>query len=282
MEADVDLLNPYSLRGTLQWFIDHGPRLLIILFALFVIYRLVHWSSRHIVQLVVTRTRPRSTDFESEHRLDTLVSVFRGTAKAVVIVAGLLMILQELEVPFMPLLSGAAIAGLALAFGSQNLIKDYFSGFMILLEDQYVVNDVVKIGDRTGVVERVTLRVTVLRDMEGNAHFIPNGSITGVTNMSYSWSRALFEVAVSNKEDADRAMQVLLDLSRELRQDPKFGRVILDDAKMLGLESLSETTQTIKFYIKTQPLEQWEVKREMLKRIKRRFEELGIAVPASH
>ncbi len=278
----MDLLNPYSLHATLQWLIDHGPRLLIILVALIVVNRLVHWSSRHIVQLVITRTRPRGAGGESEHRVDTLVSVLRGTAKAIVIIAGLLMILQELEVPVMPLLSGAAIAGLAIAFGSQNLIRDYFSGFMILLEDQYVVNDIVKIGDHTGVVERVTLRVTVLRDLEGNVHFIPNGSIAGVTNMSYSWSRALFEVAVTNKEDADRAMQILLDLSRELRQDPQCGPLILDDAQMLGVEALSESTQNIKFFIKTQPLKQWDVKREMLRRIKHRFEELGIAVPASH
>lgn len=277
----MNLSFPYSLSATLQWIIDHGPRVAVMLVVLFVVYRIVHLFSRRIIQLVAQRG-PRTSSADGEHRVETLVSVFRGTAKAIVIIAGLLMIMQELEVPFMPLLSGAAIAGLAIAFGSQNLIKDYFSGFMILLEDQYVVNDVVKIGDHQGVVERITLRVTVLRDLEGNAHFIPNGSIAAVTNMSHIWSRALFEITVSNKEDSNRITQILQDIARELRQDPKFAPAILDDVQMLGIEALGETTQVIKFFIKTQPLKQWDVKSEMLWRIKNRFGELGIAVQTSH
>src|SRR5215469_12777952 len=199
-----------------------------------------------------------------------------------VIGGGCLMILDELGIPIVPLMGGAAVMGLAVAFGAQNLIKDYFSGFMVLLEDQYGINDVVRIGPISGLVEHISLRTTVLRDLEGVVHFIPHGTITTVSNLTHGWSRALFDVGVAYKEDVDRVMQLLLDMGHELHQDPAFGPLILDDPEMLGLDDLADSSVVIKFFLKTKPLQQWTVKREMLRRIKKRFDELGIEIPFPH
>ncbi len=197
-------------------------------------------------------------------------------------IGGTLMILDEAEIPIAPLLGGAAVFGLAVAFGAQNLIRDFFYGFMILLENQYKLNDVIKIGDMAGQVERISLRMTALRDLEGNVHFIPNGQINAVTNMTHGWSRALFDVGVAYKEDVDRVMEVLTDLGRQLRRDPNFGPLILEDLTMLGVDALADSAVVIKFYIKTRPLQQWTIKRELLRRIKNRFDDLGIEIPFPH
>jgi small-conductance mechanosensitive channel len=195
---------------------------------------------------------------------------------------GSLMILDEVGIPIVPLMGGAAVLGLAVAFGAQNLIKDYFSGFMVLLEDQYGINDVVQIGDVSGQVEHISLRITVLRDLEGVVHFIPHGTITTISNLTHGWSRALFDVGVAYKEDTDRVIGVLRELAGELRGDPQFGRLILDDPEMLGVDDLADSAVVIKFFVKTVPLGQWAVKRELLRRIKKRFDELGIEIPYPH
>ncbi|MGH7223340.1 MAG: mechanosensitive ion channel family protein, partial [Gemmataceae bacterium] len=165
---------------------------------------------------------------------------------------------------------------------AQNLIKDYFSGFMVLLEDQYGINDVVTIGSISGLVEHISLRTTVLRDLEGIVHFIPHGTITTVSNRTHGWSRALFSVDIDYKENVDRVMEVLLELGHELRGDPVFGPLILDNPEMLGVDRFSDSSVILKFYLKTRPLQQWTVKREMLRRIKKRFDELGIEIPYPH
>ena len=192
------------------------------------------------------------------------------------------MIFEEIGIAVGPLMGGAAVFGLAVAFGAQNLIRDYFYGFVILFENQYKLNDVLKIGELSGQVEQISLRMTVLRDLEGNVHFIPNGKIDSVTNMTYGWSRAVIEIGVAYKEDVDHVMQVLLSLGTELREDPTFGQFILDAPEMLGVNELGDSCVAIRMLIKTKPLTQWRVKREMLRRTKRRFDELGIEIPFPH
>jgi small conductance mechanosensitive channel len=131
-------------------------------------------------------------------------------------------------------------------------------------------------------VERITLRLTVLRDLDGRVHFIPNGHIVTVTNMTHGWSRALFDIGVAYKEDVDQVMEVLVELGKELRRDLEFRHMILEQPEMLGVDQLADSSVVIKFYIKTRPLMQWNVKREMLRRIKRKFDELGIEIPFPH
>ena len=270
--------NPFTIANLVRWLSDHGPKLLTILICILVLSFLIRVSTRHLAK-VVARTSSRGTAADRENRAITLVGVFRNSASIAFGVGGILMALDQVGIPIAPLMGGAAVFGLAVAFGAQNLVRDYFSGFMLLLEDQYGVNDVVKIGDASGSVEKITLRMTVLRDLEGAVHFIPHGSITQVTNMTHGWSRAVVDVGVAYKENPDRVIEVLASLAEEMRKDPKFGPLILDGPEMLGVDGLADSSVVIKFFLKTQAAQRWPVKRELLRRIKNRFDELGIEIP---
>jgi small conductance mechanosensitive channel len=253
----------------------HGPKILFIAAGMVIFQLLVRQISQRFVTLV-SRHKFRGQPTDRENRADTLVGVFRKTASFVILIGGTLMILDSMSIPIVPLMGSAAVVGLAVAFGAQNLIKDYFCGFMILLEDQYGINDIVKIGDANGQVEKITLRMTVLRDIEGAVHFIPHGTITTVSNFTHRWSRAFFEIVVPYKEDVDRVMNELQHLCQEMRDDPVHGPSILDKPEMLGVDQLGEKGVVIKFFLRTNPLRQWVVKRELLRRIQKKFAELGI------
>lgn len=275
------LENPFTPRNILRWFMEHGPRILGIILGMILFLWVVRALDKRIIKMIADRGYQGTPD-ERENRAQTLVAVFQNAASVAIIGGGLLMVLAEVEVNIIPLVGGAAVIGLAVAFGAQNLIKDYFYGFMILLENQYGINDVVKIGEVSGLVERVTLRITILRDLEGVVHFVPNGQIATVSNMTHGWSRALFDIGVSYKEDVDRVIEVLIDLCKELRRDPQYRGMILESPEMLGVDKLGDSAVMIKFFIKTRPLKQWLVKRELLRRIKKKFDELGIEIPFPH
>ncbi|MDZ4780820.1 MAG: mechanosensitive ion channel [Planctomycetia bacterium] len=279
----TQLQNPFSVHNMLQWLLDHGPRLCGILMSMCAIHWFVRFASLRAVG-VMARRGARGSRADREDRAKTLAGVFHNAVTITVVVGGVLMICEELGIAVGPLMGGAAVFGLAVAFGAQNLIRDYFYGFVILLENQYTLNDVLRIGETAGQVEQITLRMTVLRDLEGHVHFIPNGRIESVTNMTHGWSRALFDIGVAYKEDVDHVMEVLLALAADIRRDPVFAPLILDDAEMLGVDAFGDSAVTIRFILKTRPLKQWAVKqwavkRELLRRIKRRFDELGIEIP---
>ncbi len=281
-EKIAQLQNPFRPRNIVHWLLHHGPRLVLIALGMFVFYRLSRAFSRRAMEFMAQGTSKRGTKQDRENRAQTLAGVFNSALSMLVLGGGSLMMFDEVGIPIVPLMGGAAVLGLAVAFGAQNLIKDYFSGFMVLLEDQYGINDVVRIGSISGLVEHISLRTTVLRDLEGVVHFVPHGTITTVSNQTHGWSRALFDVGIDYKEDIDHVMAVLLDLGRELRQDPSFASLILDDPEMLGVDNLADSSVILKFFIKTRPLQQWTIKREMLRRIKKRFGELGIEIPYPH
>ncbi len=278
-----DLQNPFAPRNVVIWTIDHGPKILAVILAMLSLHWMTRQLSHRFVHVMVRAGhRGTGTSEEREARANTLVSVFHNALSVAITGGGILMVLQEAGIPIAPLLGGAAVFGLAVAFGAQNLIRDYFYGFVILLENQYKLNDVVKIGDISGQVEQITLRMTVLRDLEGNVHFVPNGQVTTVTNMTHGWSCALFDVGVAYKEDVDRVMAVINELGEQIRKEPPYSAVILEPLTMLGVDALADSAVIIKFYIKTRPLQQWTVKRELLRRIKAKFDDLGIEIPYPH
>lgn len=273
--------NPFSLQNLSRWFVERGPGVVLILgIAILLIWLINRFGSR-VASLMAQRST-RGSLAEREDRSRTLVSVFENASSAIILIGATLMTLDYAGVPIGPLLGGAAVLGLAISFGAQNLVSDFFYGFMILFENQYKLNDVVRINDHSGQVERITLRMTALRDIEGNLHFIPNGQITSVINMTHGWSRALFDIGVAYKENVDHVMDVILELGKELRQDPRFRPLILEDPTMLGVDGFADSAVMIKFFIKTRPLQQWAVKRELLRRMKNRFDELGIEIPFPH
>ena len=280
-ETVDELRNPFTLRNISQWLLDHGPRVLLLVLGMFVMNYLAHFFSSRTISLVAGGTS-RGSPIERENRARTLVGVFQNACTVAIFIVGTLMILEECGANITVLVGGVAALGLAVAFGAQNLIKDYFSGFVMLLENQYMLNDTIRIGEMTGQVERITLRMTVLRDSSGVVHFIPNGTIASVSNETHGWSRAIVEVGVAYKENVDHVMGVLVELSRELRADKTFGPMIVEDALPPFVESLGESAVTLKFSFKTKPNQQLAVKRELFRRIKNRFDELGIELPFPH
>lgn len=267
-----------ELRGVWHWLVLHGPRLLgIVLIAVLIVWigSVVH---QRLVD-VLTRRLARGGKIEREARAQTLIGVCHNAATVAVVFGAMTMFLSELGVDVSVVVGGAAVIGLAVAFGAQNLIRDYFYGFVILLENQYRVGDVVTIGQVNGTVERVTLRITVLRGEDGTLNFIPNGQILTVGNKTHGWSRALFEIPVGYREDVDYVVEILREIGQELRKAPGYELLIVDDPEMLGVDALGDSAVIIKFYMKTQPTKQWKVKREMLRRIKKRFDELNIEIP---
>lgn len=278
-EKKVEQLNnPFTLQNLQRWLYTHGVKILVILICMYLLRKFFLLFSSRIVNFV-SKHNYRGSDQDRINRAETLVDVFRNTVSMLIIVSGILMISDELGVPVAPLLGGAAMLGLAVAFGAQNLIRDYFSGFMVLLEDQYGIKDIVRIGTITGRVEKITLRMTMLRDMEGVVHFIPHGTITTVSNLTHGWSRAMIEVTVAYKENVDRVIEILRELAIDLRKDAEFGKMIIEDPEMLGLETLGNFGVSIRFLVKTVPMQQWTIKRELHRRIKKKFDELGIEIP---
>jgi small conductance mechanosensitive channel len=277
----AELKNPYRLQNILQWLIDHGPRIVFTLIATVILL----WLSKvleHRLVALLARHGVTGSHEDRENRARTLIGVFRNATTVLVVAGAFLTIVAEFGVNIVPLVGAAGVVGLAFAFGAQNLIRDYFSGFMILMENQYRMNDVVKIGEITGQVERITLRITVLRDIRGTVHFVPHGQISTVSNLTHGWSRVFFEIGVAYKEDVDHVMKVLMDLARVMRRDSEFGDLILDEPEMLGVNAFDDSAVKICFVVKTRPLKRWVVKRELNRRIKKKFDELGIEIPFPH
>jgi len=192
------------------------------------------------------------------------------------------MVLEVLGFSLGPLIAGAGIVGLAFGFGGQYLIRDLINGLFILLEGQYNIGDVVKIGEYGGLVEDINLRITTLRDLEGRVIIVPNGEIKTVVNYTREYGQALLAIGVAYKENVDHVMEVLKGIGADMRKDNYFGRLILGDIEMFGVDDFSDSQVTIKFRMKTLPIKQWEVAREFRRRIKNRFDELGIEIPFPH
>ncbi|MES2606021.1 MAG: mechanosensitive ion channel family protein, partial [Pseudomonadota bacterium] len=194
------------------------------------------------------------------------------------ITAGLV-ILQEIGVEVGPIVASAGIAGVALGFGAQNLVRDIIAGFFIILENQIRVGDVAIINNVGGLVERINFRTTVLRDNAGTVHIFPNGAITQLANMTNEWSAYVFNLRVSYKEDTDKVVEVIREVGRSMLAEEKFKRMMLEEPEIFGIDVLDESAIIIQGRLKTKPIRQWDVGREFLRRIKLAFEANDIAIP---
>ncbi|HKO89345.1 MAG TPA: mechanosensitive ion channel family protein [Burkholderiales bacterium] len=257
---------------------DSGLRILLIL----VIAWLILMAARRLIKVFKRYMERQDTDREQVKRVETLAQVFRYIGTVIVFVVAGMLILSEVGISIAPVLATAGVAGLAIGFGAQSLVKDYFTGFCILVENQIRQGDVVRVANLDGVVEEMTLRYVQLRDFEGNVHYVPNGVITTVTNSSRGYAFAVIDIAVAYAQDVDRVMDVMRELGKEMKQDKDWAPRILDELEMVGIEKLSDTGNILRCRFRTLPLEQWNVKREYLRRIKRRFEERSITTPTPH
>ncbi len=216
-----------------------------------------------------------------KQRAETMGSVLRSITTGAVICVALLMILGEVGLNTAPLIASAGILGVALGFGAQTLVKDFLSGIFLVIEDQYGVGDVVDLGSATGVVEAVGLRVTRLRDVNGAVWYVRNGEVLRVGNMSQGWARAVLDVQVAYTSDIDQVKQILADVSLAMRNEDDWRELITEDPEVWGVEALSAEAVVVRLVIKTEPLKQWDVARELRRRIKGAFDAAGVSPPTS-
>ena len=254
-------------------------RIALILIAAWVLIGVLQRTIRTMRERIASRLDDR----EAAKRAETLGRVFRYLVTVVVsLIAGML-VLGELGGSVAPILGAAGVAGLAVGFGAQSLVRDYFTGFFILLENQIRQGDIVDLGGgHAGVVEEVTLRFVQLRDYDGRVHFVPNGQITTVINLTRGYANAVVDVRVAYRENTDQVMAVMREVATELRADTAFAPRILDDLEIAGVDQWSESAVVIRGRIRCQPADQWAVRREYLRRLKHAFDRAGIEIPVPH
>lgn len=251
--------------------------IVIIIVVCLVLLRLL----RSMVNQAIARVMERGDRSRRELtlRANTLANVIESLGRMIILIVAGMMILSKLGVNIAPLLASAGVVGIAIGLGAQTLIKDFIGGFFILFEDQYGVGDVIAVGTVSGLVEQLSLRRTGLRGSDGSFIIVPNGDIRTVTNMTKGWSRAVIDVAVPYDEDDDRVIAVLHQVVDAIEQDPVVGDAVIAPAEITGIESLTPSEVTIRLLVKTKPMEQWRVQRELRHRIKRAFDEAGIGIP---
>lgn len=238
--------------------------------------------SRKLVRVFRNYMNARADSAEEKRRIETLARVFRHTTIVVIsLVAGMLA-LSELGISIAPILGAAGVVGIAVGFGAQSLIKDYFNGFFLLLENQIRQGDVVEVGGKGGLVEDVTLRYVRLRDYEGSVHYIPNGLISTVTNKSRGFAHAVIDVGIAYRENVDEALEVMREVGAQMRASEAFAAKILEDIDIAGVESWADSAVVLRCRFKTATLEQWGVRREFLRRLKEAFDTRGIEIPYPH
>jgi len=272
----------------LGWLVSHGVRIAIIIAVTvalsFALRRFVGPALRHGVK-VTPRLKRRVTKKdreEAEKRVKTLSRILVGTGTVILIVAAVFMILAEVGINVTPLVAGLGIAGIAVGFGAQSLVKDIIAGVFILLENQYRVGDVARVADTIGVVEEINLRRTVLRDLDGIVHFVPNGEIRVASNFTREWSRVNLNVSVAYGTDLDHAIAVINRVCAKMAAETYWKSIITEPPQVLRVDSLGDSGIDIKILGTTKPVRQWETMGEMRKRIKKAFDEAGIEIPWPH
>jgi small-conductance mechanosensitive channel len=243
----------------------------------------------HVGRLSLRRRRPEAqarsaaydlaTQTRRVQRAKTMGDLLKSIVTGVLVAVFGTMVLSQVGVNIAPIIASAGIIGIALGFGAQSLVKDFLSGVFLIFEDQFGVGDVVDVGSASGTVEAVSLRVTRLRDLDGTVWYVPNGEILRVGNKSQNWARAVVDVGVGYDEDLARTRRVLSDVAHDLWEDEEFRSVIIEEPEVTGVEALAPDAITLRVLVKTAPMEQWGVARELRQRIKARFDHEGIELP---
>lgn len=263
-----------------QNFLDNWLNIVIVIAVLLAVIIVVIIVARRIRRLVGRRISDDKQIIKK--RTFTFISVVSNLIIIISVVAALLIIADQVGISVTPLLAGAGVASIVIGFGAQSLIKDLINGIFILLEQWYQVNDIITIGDTTGTVERFNLRTTVIRDLEGTLHFVPNGEISKLSNRTHTWSRALIQIGVHYKENIDKVIKVLEEVFDGLISDKKYKKSILERPEILGeggVSELSDSAVVFTIICKVKPGQQWTIARQLRKRIKERFDREGIEIP---
>jgi small-conductance mechanosensitive channel len=288
-----------TLAGAAEWFVAKPLAILAVVLAALVASRLLRSVIKRVMlrmleptsssRLAKLRERTpnlllRTTEewsLRSAARVQTLTAVARSLASLIVWFIAVVWILDILELNFGPFIAGAGIIGVALGFGAQNIVRDFLSGFFLIIEDQFGVGDIVDLGEASGTVEKVTLRSTRLRDVHGVVWHVPNGQIQRVANQSQEWARALLDVEVAYDTDIDLAERVIAETAEAMAADPAWALEILETPEVWGIEAFTPNAIVIRLVMKTRPASQWRVMRELRKRLKEAFDQRGIVIPVA-
>jgi small-conductance mechanosensitive channel len=262
--------------NSIDWLLHPGVKLLLTIIVTIFVMRFAAALIRTIFALMARGAVARDAE-ATQRRLQTLSAIFSGVAQSTIFFIGLLTLLQQLDVNITPILASAGVVGIAVGFGAQSLIKDLFSGFLILLEDQFSVGDIVRIAEFAGTVEQITLRATRVRGIDGSLTTIPNGNIATVSNLSKDWSRVVLDVEIDYREDVDRAMAIALATATTYHEEAP--QTIVEEPTMLGVDQVTYTSVVFRLLVKTAPAKQFETGRELRRRIKLAFADQGIRTP---
>ena len=276
--AGVQLTVGLHSADLTRWATESGARILLLILLAFAANRFAASVIRNAEHEIAEGDDLKTT--ERRKRLHTVGTTSRRFFSILIWSAAILMILRELDVDITPVLTGAGIIGLAVGFGAQTLVKDIISGIFLIAEDQIRLGDAADINGIGGTVEEINLRTIVLRDVEGVVHTIANGDIRTLSNKSKDFSYYVIDIAAGYDDDTDRLVEVVRDVARELMQDPAYASSILEPLEVLGVDAFKATEVTLRFRIKTLPLKQWDVGRELRRRIKKAFDAQGIHIPA--
>ncbi len=266
------------LQELLPWLIQHGIKIILIGGIGYIVYKVLLKIIDKAVRIAVVPDPLSSPDAEKK-REDTLIAIFNATLKIVILLIVIMMSLQEVGIMIGPLLAGAGIVGLALGFGGQYLIRDLISGLFIILENQYRIGDNISIGSQSGLVEKITLRVTTIRDTDGTVHHIPHGEIKTVSNLSKNFSRVNLNIGIAYDSDLEKVITVVNAVGRDLASDPAFKESILEAPQFLRVHEFSDSAVIIKILGETIPQKQWEVAGELRKRLLEAFRKNNIEIP---
>lgn len=258
-------------------------RITVVLFVWWLLSRLVRLAlNRTESRLLRDASADRPLSMEDRKRVETLVRLLRQVVNVFLFVTLALVMLMQLGIAVGPILASAGVVGIAVGFGAQSLVRDIITGFFFVIENQVRVGDVATLNGTGGVVEAMTLRTIVLRDLSGVVHVFPNGTVNTLSNATRGWSAYVFDIGIAYKEDPDAAIAVIRDTAMALRDDPHFGEKIIAEPEIFGVDKLDDSAVIIRGRLKTHPIMQWEVGREFLKRVKVALDRAGIEIPFPH
>jgi small conductance mechanosensitive channel len=249
-----------------EFALGHGARLIAILLIALLLVRILRIVTRRLVAAAGTQSAARVARMR-EQQTRTLAGILYSGGTAIIVIVAILTALPEFGFNITPVAAAAGLASLAIGFGAQHVVRDFINGFFTILEDQYVVGDVVRIGDVVGRVEHMTLRRTVVRDPQGGVVTIPNGEITKVANLSRDWGQLFLDATIAVDQPLDEALNALEDVATEFRADPSWSPMLLDGPRVLGVESLAPNGTTVRLQVRTAPTRQDDVARELRRRI---------------
>jgi small-conductance mechanosensitive channel len=272
------------IDGSKSWAINELPGLIILIITFIILIKMIKYSIGRLKKILLKRAEndPSVDTGEAGKRINTLADIVIGAASIVLYTVFFIMLLSKFAINIGPLLASAGILGLAIGFGAQELVRDYISGFFMLLEDQVRVGDVAIVNGTGGLVEKIELRTIILRDFNGTVHITQNGKINTISNMTKEWSAMVFDVGVAYKENVDQVIQIMKEVGDDLKNDPELGSNILEPIEVFGLDKFADSALVIKARLKTKPIMQWTTGREYRRRLKIAFDKQNIEIPFPH